>query len=831
MRDDCVVAIGQVLGRQPSEADIRNVEDRIARAMRSAAAKDPNAWLQLPAYGQVRAGAELAARELLEEAQLKQQRKVQQVVAAARVQQALASFPGNPLDALAHMVAFRADVRGSTMSVETRAKAIERDGLRQMIDTLEATSPKFFGLIEDAAGVRDLVRELHGERTGNADAAAGAKAFAAIAESMRQRFNAAGGDIGRLDDWGMPHHHSQMQVAKAGRDAWVEKILPRLNRARYVDEIGRRMTDAQLREFLAAAWETIATGGANKREAGLPAGVGTRANRGNESRQIHFKSADDYLDYQAEFGERTPYEVLIGHIGGIAKDIALVETFGPNPDLTYRQFRDRAVQTMATADPARTGEAEKQALRIDAEYELATGKTLPIASPGVAAFFDGLRNLQVASKLGSAVITAITDEGTMRVAAHVNNLPEIQLIRNELAALNPADPVERRMALRAGLAMNTLAQSINRFGNEVLTSGWTSKIAGATLRASGMNAMTDARRRAFGVTMMGAIGATTRTARTLDDLDPYDARILLSKGVTPNEYEVWRRATLEDWGGGNDTMLTPDAIYRIPDSALADLGDPAWQKQQAATRLLGAVLEETDVAIIEPGVRERALMMANVQRGTWKGEITRSLFLFKSFPISMVTRHWARAASQPTGTGRAAYAAALVASTTVLGMVALQASQVIAGKDPRDMADWKTWTQALLKGGALSLFGDFLFADQTEYGGSVLATAAGPVAGFAEEAIALTIGNAHQAARGEKTNAGAEAVKFAKANTPGANLWYTRAATDHLIFHQLQEFLSPGYLQKMKRRSEKEFGQSYWWEPGEPTPERAPDLEAAAGGK
>lgn len=831
MNPQCVMAVGQVMGRQPSEAEIRAIEARLAQSMRLEAAKDPQAWASKPADVQLRDGAKRAATDIQAEAALKLQRKYEQVLATARVQQQLANFPGTPFEALSRLIAFHADAKGSQLSIETRAKAIERDGLRRMLDTLEATSPKFFGMVEDAEGIRDLVRELHGEATGNKDAAAGAKAFKDVAEAMRQRFNANGGDIGQLDDWGMPHHHSQALVARAGRDAWVRDVMPLVDRSRYVNERGRPFNDTELADFLGAAWESIATGGVNKLEPGRFSGGGMRANRGNESRQVHFRDADAFLDYQAKYGERPVYDVITGHIGGMAKDIALVETLGPNPDHTFRLFRDRALKTMTLAEPTKAGDFQKDAINVENLYNLVAGKTAPVASLPLARFFDGLRNLMVSSRLGSAVITAVTDEGTMRVAAAVNNLPEMQLIRNELAALNPADPQERRLALRAGLAMNTLVASLNRFGNDTLGTGWSSKLATGTLRASGLTAMTDARRRAYGVTMMGAIGQVTRDAKTLADLDPGDNRILLSKGITDTDFAVWKAATLEDWGGGNDTLLTPDAIYRIPDAKLAKLGDPATLRQEAATKLLGAVLEETDVAIIEPGARERAMMQSHLQRGTWKGELTRSFFLFKSFPIAMVTRHWARGMSQPTNGGKAAYLASLLATTTVLGMVALQASQVVSGKDPRDMTEWKTWVQALLKGGALSLFGDFLFADQTQGGTSPLAAALGPVAGFAEDVLDLTVENAHQAAAGEETDAGAEAVKFARSNIPGANLWYTKAALDHLVFHQLQEYMSPGYLRRMKRRAQRDYGQRFWWEPGEPVPERAPDLEAAVGGE
>jgi len=546
---------------------------------------------------------------------------------------------------------------------------------------------------------------------------------------------------------------------------------------------------------------------------------------------VHFKSADDYLAYQASYGERTPYEVLLGHIAGVSKDIALVETFGPNPDHAFAMFRDRAYKTMAEADPGNLGKAERAAQQADNLYRMAAGKSLPVANPMVARFFDGLRNVMVASKLGSAVLSAISDEGTMRVAARVNNLPQMQLIRNELASFNPANRVEERLALRAGLAMNTIAHSLNRFGNEGLGAGWTSKVANTTLRLSGLNAMTDARRRAYGVTMMGAMGGVVRDHATLKALDAYDHRILLSKGVTPEEFAVWKLAQQEDWGGGNDTMLTPESIYRIPDAALVKLGNPAALREQAATKLLGIVLEETDVAVIEPGIRERAMMMEGLQRGTLKGELTRSFFLFKSFPLSMVTKHWMRAMSEPTRGGRIAYFAELGATTTLLGLVALQASQVSQGKDPRDPTEWKTWAAAIAKGGALSIYGDFLFADHTQYGNSALATLAGPVAGLAEDAISLTLGAAQKAAEGKDPHEGANLLRVAKSNIPGANLWYARAALDHLVFHRLQEYLSPGYLARMRRRARKQFQTTYWWEPGQPAPKRAPDLEKAVGAK
>lgn len=874
MKQQCIDEVSHIYGRKPTDAEVQAIEQRLGRTMRELARRDPQAWLATPADERVLLGAKAAAEGIRAEAERKLQRQALQVVATARVQAQIASHPGTPLEALSRLVAFHADAQGSMQSMEYRARAIEADLLRQMIGTLEATNPKFFGLFENPEGVRDLVRELHGERTRNADAAAGAKQFREIAEAARQRFNRAGGDVGRIEDWGMPHHHSQVRVARAGQDTWrqqqagvrgavdrlrdtppppdfarehwAQDILPALNRDRYLREDGTRMDDGELLDVLRQVWTTIATGGINKLEPGH-AGTGMVANHGSQARQLHFKDADTYLAYQAKYGERSAYEVLVGHIKGLASDIAAVETFGPNPDQAYRLHRDQAVQRMTVENPARAGKIQKQAIHTGHMYDLVAGRTLPVASERMANFFDSLRNSLVANRLGSAVITSITDEGTMMRMAAVNNLPQVRLWANELRTMNLANREEKRQAQRAGLALNTLVASLNRFGNEGLGAAWSSKMAAVTLRASGLNAMTDARRRAFGTTYMSAVGQITRDAKSLAGLDPLDHRVLLSKGITDADFEVWRRAELEDWGNGNDTMLTPDSIYAIPDARLADLGDPQVLREQAATKLIGAALEETDMAVIEPGVRERALMRANVQRGTWGGELIRSVLLFKSFPLAMITKHWERALSEPGAGGRVRALASLATTTTVLGMAALQASALRDGKDPFDMTDGRVWLAALLKGGALSIFGDFLFSNETQSGRSAVAATLGPVVSMGEEALALTWGNLLQAAKGDETDFGAEAVRFARGNTPGLsavmNLWYMRAAFDHLVMHDLQEFLSPGYLQRMQNRAYREFGQTYWWEPGgtpvdalnvsgqDFMPERVPNLEAATGGR
>ncbi len=133
----------------------------------------------------------------------------------------------------------------------------------------------------------------------------------------------------------------------------------------------------------------------------------------------------------------------------------------------------------------------------------------------------------------------------------------------------------------------------------------------------------------------------------------------------------------------------------------------------------------------------------------------------------------------------------------------------------------------MLKGGALGLYGDFLFSETGQHGQSPLAALLGPVASELESIIQLTQANAVQYVQGKDTNAGAELVRFAKSNLPLINQWYTKAALDHMFFQRLQEYFSPGYLRRMKKRARDEFDQKFWWNPGDPTPDRAPNPDTA----
>lgn len=849
MLDRCRELIEKAAGRKLTAPEVRDIDDTFKKELKNLASEDLEKFRGMSQDERYAEAAKRAAEALVAKAMKDKQRLVQTLAAHDKLERYIEEAQQRGLDdfdALRRYIATDVDGKSGVTSLEAEIKATKADYMRQMIDVWEATDPRIFGLFEDKEGTTALLYEIKGQDSSQGVTIDGkrvqidpakaqaakkaAKVWKEQTDAIKAEFNANGGKVGTLEDWGLPQHHSAGKVLKAGQDDWVSKTFQKLDVSKYVKEDGTLMTEQEIINLLKGAYESIVSGGANKMTPGRPMIGGSRSNRFREERVLHFKSADDYINYQKEFGDKSLYGVLTGHMASISKEIAIAKKLGPNADQTFKYFIDRAYQKQAVQQGE--GVALKDRVKTQNLFDFVAGRREPVASQRVAAGFDSLRSWLVASRLGSLLPSMLPDQATMYLTAKVNRLRGTDLFSNQLKMMNPKNVEQRRMANRAGLALNALIGELNRFGTDGLGRSFADKMASSVMRVQGAEAFQAANQAAFGVTMYSAIGHNVSTHESLSSMHPMDRRILESYGVTEDDFRIWKMAETEDWGAGAETTLTPDAIYSIPDEKLAKLGDPETLRRDAARKLLATVLEETDVAILQPGAREKAAMqnfVGKTMRGTWGGELWRSVLLFKTFPVAMLMRHWRRGMTLPTRGGKAAYIAGLVATTSILGGLAVQINQLLAGKDPKDMTDWRFGVEAALKGGSLGVYGDFLFSQTNSYNKSLLGVASGPMIGAFEDVANLTQGNIMQYMKGEKTDFGAELVRSVKSYTPFANLWYTKAAIDRLVWNQLAEMASPGSMRRVEQRAKKDFNQQYYWHLTDTTPKRAPDIERALG--
>jgi len=585
---NCIRTIAQAAGRTLSDEEVLAIYTRVHKAALDikagrASAADIAAGKKVSAIPGatddiIRAAAERAAADLMHEAQVEQRQAHLQVVKLAGAVDGwkrLTDAGMKPVDAVRALITRDYTGKINVESIEQRVAGHKSYFGRKLLDSWDSLGKDYLGFFQDRDKLRALITELRGEDSGDALAKRGAKAFHETAEEARQTFNAAGGDIGKLDDWGMPQHHSQERVAAAGRDAWVDSILPMLDRSRYVDDLGNAWSDVDLRTFLGKAWDTIATDGLANVVPGKMMGTGKMANRHGEHRQIHFASADDVISYWEKFGERTPVEILSGHVDTMARDIAFVEAFGPNPNTTYKTLRDMAVQQMATDDPTKTGAAQTAGSKLDKAWNYWSGKSSSIGNLTLKKTADAIANLNTAGKLGGAALASLFgDKPMMEAVAHLNNLPAFKRWQTELALLNPANKSDRRQLQRQGLMLESIRSGLQRWGDDLGTTSATSMLANAVMRVTGMQAINDIRKGSFGISLMGAIGDEIKAGRDFASLPDSDVRALRNYGITEADWRVWKLAQLDDMGRGNDAVLTPDSIARIPDAELAKALDP-----------------------------------------------------------------------------------------------------------------------------------------------------------------------------------------------------------------------------------------------------------------
>ncbi|TCD15142.1 hypothetical protein [Oricola cellulosilytica] len=684
----------------------------------------------------------------------------------------------------------------------------------------------------NAADLRNVLREAFGEDTGDMAAKGLAKAWRETHEWLRARFNAAGGAIGELENWGLPQHHDARALRNAGIDTWKETIRPMLDVERMTHPLtGARVDSAELDAILDDIYYSITTEGwIDRKPARLAAGRGALAGQRAEHRFLVFHDPDTWLQYQTFFGGGSdPFAAMMGHVNLLARDIAAMEVLGPNPNGTIewiKQAITKEAQNAAAGRKSRIDAKPQRALdrakgankRIDDVWASLRGALeTPVGgrSANVAA---AARSLITASVLGSAAISSISDAGTSIIArrfAGISSKGAIADIMKHFGSMN------RREAVAAGLILDSAQHVFHaqaRYVGTLQGPQWASYLADRVLTLSGLTPWTQAARHAFGMAFQHELANHAKSA--FADLPKALRGTLERHGMTSRQWDMLRKAPLHRNNGA--AFLRPAEI--------ADRIDP-----KLAERYLEIIQAETEFAVPNGSHRSKTVMRENTRPGTFLGEVVRSFTQFKSFGAVFILLHGMRIHAMAAGReygSAAAYAGSLLLSTTLFGAAALQIKQVAAGRDPRDMTDPESWGAALLQGGGLGIYGDFLFSNVNRYGGGFSTTLAGPLVQRANDFWNLTAGNAIQLATGEKTHFGRELVRFARGNVPGGNIWYLRLAFERTVLDQLQFLADPEANKAFKRQQrfwQREFGQEFWWKPGTAAPQRGPDIGAIAG--
>ncbi len=823
MKDQCKAAVAKALGKAKlSQQEAIDIENRIKDAMKSLAKKDIQNWRNLSDADKLTEAGKQVAIDIQEQLKRKHKIAAQDILTQSKNLAQLDHPKLSASEVVDRMVAAHGDMSG-IQSIDSKARgiaAIYRGELVEFYTSIKGG----LGVFTDKNLVQKIVRERFNDSTGDVLAKQISDKMGEVFEGMRQRFNRSGGDIGKLDDWGLPQTHNLEKIAVAGKQAWVDKAEGLIDTSKYVHEDGTYYSQQEIRELLEYSFDTLSSNGANKTEIGRQSFGGNSkvTSRHSESRVLHFKDAESWMEYQSEFGGMPFVDLVEAHISGLSKDIALAENLGSNPKGSMKILMDAAEKKdwLNGLNADTTGKSRKRAQMMFDEF---MGQNTP-QSQILANGFLAYRSMNVASMLGGTTLSSITDQAMIAKTASVHNIAYRKTFGELVSHLNPANKEDRKLAHSLGLATQEMLGSIARWADDGLTSvhgkseaiaRTSSSLATQVLRVSGLNALTAASKVGFTKILMDKYGTLTRT-KDWNDLDVLDRELLQGTGLSERAWQVMQLADPVVDRNGNQ-LMSARSIYEIPDNKLTAFGDPKKVKDEIASQFQAHLLDEQGMAVIEAGLRERTMLQIG-QKGTIGGEIWRSMTQFKSFPTAFLMRHGSRAMSLDKGTSKAAYLASLFAMTTALGALVVQLKEIASGNDPQIMYDENDpqkainfFTRSAVQGGGLSFIGDILVAGQDTTGRGLDSFMVGPFGNDVKTVAGLTVGNFTQYYQDKDTNAANEAFKALKGKIPAQNLWYTKAATNRMVFDEMQDMIAPGYREKLLRKAERQHDRTRFW--------------------
>lgn len=732
--------------------------------------------------------------------------------------------------------------------VQAEQKALERGFMSAIADALAEFRTNVIGQVRGRAMLKDVIRELHGEASGNASAKAIADAIRATQERARAMMNALGADIGKLDDWGVRHTHHAGKIEAEGFDGWFarlydgkmlawDRIVNHDTGKPFAVSRGARPLRADAERFLREVYDSITTRGWTDRSPSMAvAGRGIVASRA-EHRVLHFANADAWMDYNEAFGTQNPFDAIVGHFRGMARDIALMRGFGPNPKMGLShalQVIERQAM-LAKGDPAALRKMRKvndaKGKKAQVMLRILTGEANVPHSGFWASFFAGTRNLLTAAQLGAAPLSTTTDWVSVRLAAKAvglnPNTATQAMIRTLAKGMTP------KQAKDMGFIFDTwfdTGASQARFMGDIWAPEITGRITSTVLRLNGLAFLTDRSR----VAVSAAFGSDMADLadKAFDQLPRELQNFMASRRIGAREWDAVRdpQAIHTDPTGGRHVNAE---WFRVHTSL------PAAEAEDIAIRWGALVQDHMELSIPTASLRGRATILGDAKPGSIGGELLRSSFMYKSFSLSQLFNQTRRMAELDGGPAtKAMYAARYVVFMTLAGALAVQLKETAKGRDPRPMDTGSFWGAALLQGGGVGIFGDFFSSNTSRAGGGFAETVGGPVVGLIGDISRAVASNVTRVAEGKAPLIGRDIANLTRRYNPLATFQPplpipTRLALDRILWDQLQAMLDPEAeteWRRAERRLQREYGTQSWWRRGEVRPRRAPDPANALGG-
>ena len=660
-------------------------------------------------------------------------------------------------------------------------------------------------------------------------------------ELTRQKLNARGANIPKM--WGYVVKQSndqfnvraaanrlgknldQIEVSKdfTGTDinfnknynAWKDYVMKHLDQ----DETFVNTDSPEL--FLSHSYNSL-VGNKLQLADGASTVFGSKSMGGGKTnkRVLHFKSANDWFQYNEKFGTGSLKETYYSGLMTAGRNIGMLDVLGSRPKENFEKIR------VAIGNRLQAQQRSTESIRSAKQFE----KYMNVIDGTVYTFDGGQYGFAVAkwsaisrafintTKLGGAVISAAADIGIYGSEMKFQGRSFLGGMGEAMSGLARIKNTKQkqRIARSSGLMADGVIYDVSgRFQvGDNLTKGWT-QIQRTFFKYNLLSWWTNTLKEN---SMLGMANYyANQKSLSFDQLNKPLQSFFGLYNIDATKWDVIRKTAMSKADDGTE-FINISELSNMSDAdikkitGMNDLSKTELQveKDKFKYSVSGMLLDRSIYAVIEPDARVKGIMTQGTLAGTGIGEAFRFFGQFKSFPFAIANKVLGReiaflksGPNQNIGRGIQGLSSILI-TTAFMGYISMTAKDLLRGKEPRDPNKQATIMAALLQGGGLGIYGDVLFKEHRD-ANAVIGGLAGP--GLT---TAVDIGLAFKYAAGlDGSKTAKKAHQIISQNVPFLNLFYAKAAFDYMIGFQIMETMNPGALKRIEKRMKKEYNQEY----------------------
>lgn len=839
---DCIDAINNAAGRKLGDDELDSLLSSLQARQRFIQAQGHVAGSRqaaLQAAEEVANNVRMAAVIEKRNASINLTKRIEQV---AWIQRNFGHNVAEGLEAL--LVGVNRAKQGAREGVSQVQAALKSQYLAGFVTDLERTT--HMSLFASGAMDRDIARALWAIGRENETALHSqmpkpaveiAKVVNKWQEAARLDANDAGAWVGKVTGYITKQAHNAEKIrgdgSAAAFEAWKQVALDKFDIPRMLMRHGAVNVDAMLR----GEWNDLASGNFMRAapDDALQGFVGPAnlAKKLSQSREILFKDADAWHDYNAQYGSRNLREAVVKGLSHSAEATGLMRQLGTNPKAMFDTIRADLNDSLKTSgDVGQVSKLSDKEGRL-ANFMAAVDGTMNM--PGNAMWARRAANVrawEMLSKLGGMLLSQANDVAVYGSGARYQGRGFLTGMAESVAGLgrNLKDRDKRELAASLGVVLDNMAGELGRIGS-FSEAGSMSKATMLFMKLNGGDWWVVRMRASAALGM--AHHMALQSERGWSRIGAEYQRVLGLYNIDAAKWDVIRQSSAKHVDGKG--YIVPEGVRNLSDEAMsayvkttgqavnADTIDTARREIEGNLRTYYS--DQTTTLALDPDAKVRATMLQGTRPGTVPGEFFRFLAQFKSFTGAYMQRVMGRElfgrgyegdsiwGALRHGNGEFTGLAQLIATSTLMGYASMQLKALAAGKTAQDPLESpaqaaKVMLAAMVQGGGAGIYFDFLFGQASRMGSGTIESLAGPTISTGGRVFDLY----HKALAGDHfaANAAGEALN----NTPFLNLFYTRAALNYLVLYRMQETMNPGYLRRMESNVEK-AGQRFIMRPSE----------------